>query len=653
MNSYPHLFSPLTIRGKRIRNRIETAPMSVVGSTNGFTREALELYGNMSKGGAGIVTLGEVGVDAETDTCHPTINHLDNTDILPTLTQVVDAIHLYGALASVELNHSGNRSNPKYVAEGYPIYGPSAMTNLYGAQVTEMDEEMMERVCEKFALAASVAEFAGMDIVNVHLGHGWLLAQFLSNLDNHRTDKYGGSIENRCRFPLMVLERIRQRCPKLIIEARMSGDETQDGGITPEEAVEIAKLLDGKVDIIHVSAATFHTTDTTSRMLPTVFTPHACNTDISAAVKKVVKQSCVSVVGGLNEPGMMEDVIAGGKADIVVAGRAFLADPNFANKAREGRTDEIVHCIRCTACMSAGFIPHVPFASGVLRCSVNPCLGREFETTHHVEPPAKLKKVLVAGGGPSGMEAALAAARRGHSVILCEKADHLGAALDYANGISFKDDMLAFRKGMAVNVEKEKNIEVRLNTAVTPELISAEAPDVLIAACGALPVIPPIPGADNAKVHHISALYHEGLKVGKTVAMIGGGQAGCEEALALAAEGHSVTIIEMQPQLAKEAYFIHWKHMLSKIAEQPNIRVLCSARVNRIGDDGVFVTLADGSEETVPADTVLVAAGMRANNAMIDEWAALVPEIRITGDCSRSARIMEAMRTGYCAGHTL
>ena len=169
MNSYPHLFSPLTIRGKRIRNRIETAPMSVVGSTNGFTREALELYGNMSKGGAGIVTLGEVGVDAETDTCHPTINHLDNTDILPTLTQVVDAIHLYGALASVELNHSGNRSNPKYVSEGYPIYGPSAMTNLYGAQVTEMDEEMMERVCEKFALAASVAEFAGMDIVNVHL----------------------------------------------------------------------------------------------------------------------------------------------------------------------------------------------------------------------------------------------------------------------------------------------------------------------------------------------------------------------------------------------------------------------------------------------------------------------------------------------------
>lgn len=653
MNFYPHLFSSLTVRGRRIRNRIETAPMSVVGSVSGYTREALELYANMSKGGAGIVSLGEVGVDQETDTCHPTINHLDNTDILPTLTAVADAIHSGGALASVELNHSGNRSNPRFVKAGYPIYGPSAMTNLYGAQVTEMDEEMMERVCEKFAMAASVAEFAGLDIVNVHLGHGWLLAQFLSNLDNHRTDKYGGSIENRCRFPLMVLERIRQRCPRLIIEARISGDETLEGGITPEEAVEIARLLDGKVDIIHVSAATFHTTDTTSRMLPTVFTPHGCNVDIAAAIKEAVKQSCVAVVGGMNDPEIMERVLADGKADIVVAGRAFLADPEFANKAREGRADEIIHCIRCTSCMSAGFIPHVPFASGVLRCSVNPCLGREYETTRRDEPPKVLKRVLVAGGGPSGMEAALAAARRGHSVILCEKADHLGAALDYAEGVSFKDDMVAFRKSMVANVEKEKNIDVRLNTAVTAELIRAEAPDALIAACGALPAIPPIPGLDSERVHHISALYHDGLKVGREVVMIGGGQAGCEEALALAEKGCRVTIVEMQPKLAGEAYFIHWKHMLAQIEQNTAIRVLCGARVEKIGDEGVRVVRADGESETLPADTVLIAAGMRANNAMLDEWEDLVPELRVTGDCSRSARIMEAMRTGYCAGHNL
>lgn len=653
MNAYPHLFSSLTIREKRLRNRIETAPMSVVGSAAGFTREALELYGNMSKGGAGIVTLGEVGVDVETDTCHPTINHLDNTNILPTLSQVVDSIHLYGALASVELNHSGNRSNPKYVAEGYPIYGPSAMINLYGAKVTEMDEEMMDRVCEKFALSASVAEFAGMDIVNVHLGHGWLLAQFLSNLDNHRTDQYGGSIENRCRFPLMVLDRIRKRCPKLIIEARISGDETLEGGITPAEAVEIAKQLDGKVDIIHVSAATFHTTDTTSRMLPTVFTPHACNVPIAAAIKKEVKKSYVAVVGGINDPVMMENILASEKADIVVAGRAFLADPNFANKAREGRADEIIHCIRCTSCMSAGFIPHVPFASGVLRCSVNPRLGREFETTHHVESATKQLKVLVAGGGPGGMEAALAAARRGHQVILCEKDDHLGAALDYAEGMPFKDDMLSFRKSMIVNVEKTPNIEVHLNTPVTSELIHSEEPDVLIAACGATPVIPPIPGVDNTKVHHVSALYRNHLHLGKEIVMIGGGQAGCEESIALADKGLHVTIVEMQPQLAKEAYFIHWKHMLAVINETPNIRVLCSARVENICDDGVWVIRADGEKEILSADTILIATGMRANNAMIDEWAALVPEIRIVGDCSHAARIMEAMRTGYCAGHTL
>jgi 2,4-dienoyl-CoA reductase-like NADH-dependent reductase (Old Yellow Enzyme family)/thioredoxin reductase len=654
MVSYQHLFSPITIAGRRIRNRIESAPMGAGGGFPWYTRDSLELYANMAKGGAGIVTLGEAGVDAATDTCHPSQPHLDSPDILPSLIQVVDAIHLWGAFASIELNHSGNRSNPKFVAAGADIMGPSAMTNLYGASVVEMNEDMMDHTADKFAYAAYMAQFAGMDIVNIHCGHGWLLGQFLSDLDNHRTDKYGGSLENKARFPLMVIDRIRQKCgSKLIIEIRISGDETVPGGITPEETVELAKLMDGKADIIHVSAATFHLTDSACRMFPTVFVPHACNAGIAARVKAAVKHSSVALVGGLSDPDIMESVLAQKQADLVVAGRAFLADPDFPRKAKAGASDQIIHCIRCCKCCSINFIPHVPFASNVIRCSVNPTLGREYETTRPEENVSAGKKVLVAGGGPAGMAAALTAARRGHRVILCEQSEKLGANLYYADGISFKGDLVAFRESMIANCVKQTGLQVRLNTPVNAELLQQEQPDVLIAACGARPHVPSIPGVNHPKVFHVTDLFKRGLKPGHNVVIIGGGQAGCEEALALAEAGRQVTIVEMLSELARDAYFIHWKHMLRKIAENPNIRVLRDTQVRGIDDAGVSAVGADGTEEMLIADTVLIATGMSANNAMLDQWSSLTPDMRVVGDCENASRIAEAVRSGYCAGYSI
>ena len=505
---YPTLFSPLRIRNVYIKNRIESAPIDHSGTTNVYTREAYEHYGRIARGGAAIVTLGEAGVHSLTDHAHPTMPHLDDTNTLSSLIQAIDSVHRGGALAAGELTHAGCRAKKEYLAPGGYVIGPSAMeANLYGDPVIEMDEDMMNMIADAYADAAFMAQFAGCDVINIHGGHGWLLNQFLSNLNNHRTDQYGGCIENKARFPLMVVDRVRQKCPNMILEFRLSSTEETEGGMEIDEVVEFCKLLDGKVDIIHVSAATFHDTNTAARMFPTVFYPRGCNVENAARIKAAVKHSLVSVVGGLNDPAQMEQILREGKADLVLAARQMLADPEWPRKAKEGRADEIIKCIRCEECISAGFIPHVPFDIGVRRCAVNPVLGREYETTRAEEPITRSKKILVAGGGPAGMEAAIVAARRGHKVVLCEMAGELGANLGYARQISFKKDIVEFLDGMRTNVAREANIQVRLNTPVTEALIRAEAPDVLVVACGAEPVIPPLPAIDRPIVHHLTDLF--------------------------------------------------------------------------------------------------------------------------------------------------
>lgn len=652
MSHYPHLFAPIRVRNVYIKNRIESAPMSPSGDVPFYTREAFEMYNTIAKSGAGIVTLGEAGVHSLTDHAHPTMPHLDDEVLLPSLIQTVDTVHKWGALASIELTHSGCRAKGAFLAPGGYVIGPSAMeSNIYGDKVIEMDEAMMDMIADAYAQAAYMAEFAGCDMVNIHGGHGWLISQFLSDLNNHRTDKYGGCIENKARFPLMIVDRIRQKCPNLIIEFRLSSVEETEGGMGLDEVVEFCKMLDGKVDIIHVSSATFHDTASAARMFPTVFYPRGCNVDNAAKIKSVVKHSLVTVVGGINDPAFMDSVVAEGKADFVAVGRQFIADPQWPRKARAGKAEEIHKCIRCETCISAGFIPHVPFSSGVLRCTVNPTWGREYENTRREEKLDRVKKVLVVGGGPGGMKAAITAANRGHQVILCEQNDHLAANLDYSKQISFKKDIVEFVKSMVIAVQRTPNLELRLNTKVTEDLIRAEQPDVVILACGAQPIIPPIPGIDRPFVHHVTDLFKKNLSVGKKVVIIGGGLAGSEEGLGLAWEGHDVSIVEMKDGLAKDAPYIHWRHLISKLEE--SVHAYCSAKVLSIEENGVKILDAQGQEQLLEADTVLVAAGMRATWDQYSDWHDLAEEVIPIGDCRKASKILEAMRTGYCAGLTI
>lgn len=647
--NYPNLFSPLRIGNITLKNRIEVAPMGTEPNTSGYLSEQnLAAYERRAKGGAAIVTRGETLVHAHTGSAHGNKCNLDNEGFMCSHLQLTDRIHQHNALANIEILHSGARAHPQFT-NGI-VYGPSAQPGVYGVDVTPMDEDIMNEIADAFAHGAYVAKFGGFDMVMIHGGHGWLLSEFLSPIYNTRTDKYGGSIENRARFPLMVIDRIRKAVgPDFPIEFRMSGDEFLEGGYGLDEAVEFARMLDGKVDLLHVSATSFRDVNSGCRMFPSAFLSHGCNVYLAEAVKKAVKTP-VATVGALADPGYMEDIIASGKADIVVVGRQILAEPDFPNKVKRGRFDEVRPCVRCNHCLSLDFVPYVDMCSGISECTVNPEVGRDLKEGMY-EPKPLPKKVLVIGGGPGGMEAALKAEAQGHEVILVEKADRLGGMLHVATrDISFKQDLKRFTEYMIRMVER-KAIHVMLNTEATPEFIKEIGADTVICAVGAEPIIPSIPGIDRAEVLKVTDLQNPDVKFGENIVVIGGGLLGCEEALYLATEGKAVTLIEMADDVAKDSDILHKKAMMLEYEKQKDsLRIVTGTKCTFIDDKGVHAVDKEGAEIIYKADTVILAAGMKARLDEVERLRTADAEFITVGDCIKAGQVRQAIRGGYFAG---
>lgn len=642
---YPNLSKPIRIGNLDIKHRIFSAPTGLMSyaADGHLTVDNRAYFEIKARGGCAVVSLGECIVHGESGSSHNVQPAMDDITLLPTLTNLVRDIQRYGALANIELSHGGKYGGLVSVAgdakEGRTAYGPSEEWLKTGEHVLEMPKTMIADLVQYFGKAATMAKRAGFDMVNVHAGHGWIFGQFLSPLQNHRTDEYGGSFENRARFLLEALDEVRRAVgPGFPIEIRMNGDDCIEGGLHLPDYIKLAQMIESKVDLINVSCGSHEVEELFVRTHPSMFHEHGCNVYLAAEIKKAVKVP-VSCVGGLNDPKQCEEIIASGKADIVELGRALIADPEFPKKVFSGREDEISPCVRCFECLSESVV------SMSIKCTVNPIIGNELDAKHEWPKTDHPKRLLIAGGGPGGMQAAIKAAQQGHEVILCEKTNQLGGALTFAKNIDFKQDLYQFSQSLKNRLYKT-NVKVLLETEVTPELVAEYQPDAVFVAIGARPFIPRIPGIHKEHVMLASQAEEIGAdRLGQNIAVLGGGLVGCETAIHLGMKGKNVTVIEMRGELGMDANCFH------RVALRMELNKYVTARVHteavEITDKGIICSNADGEEVFIAADKIICAAGMQADHTLEEQLRPFVNELYVIGDAMRPRRVAEAVFEGY------
>ncbi len=631
---YPHVFQPLTVRGVTLKNRLEYAPTVVLKcSPEGeVTQEMLDYVAWQAKTGVGYLTIGNTPVvhtDSSAWVCELNVTQ---DRCIHGLEMMARTARENGAEMSVELAHAGRGSNS---TPGNPALAPSDVPLNGGplGYIKPMNEEDMAYIRQQFVDCAIRCQKAGLKIIMIHCAHNNLLAQFLSPASNHRTDVYGGSLENRMRFPLSVLKAVREAVPNMVIECRCSAQEDTPDGLQLEESLTFMERAQEYVDIIHVSRGNIFFNYGSTYTIPTYFKGRQLNVAFAAEAKKRLHVP-VAVVGNITSLQEAEEIIGSGKADIVVMAKSYMADENLIHKSIRGQAEDVRPCTRCDWCGNAN-----NFGTS-MRCAINPMLGKDMDLSKLVAPGEE-KHVMVVGGGPGGMMAAQTLRAMGHRVSLYEKSHQLGGLLNDATVAPFKEYMRLYLQ-WDIRQTMKCGAEIHLDTEVTPELVEQVNPDAVIVASGSTYIHPNIPGIDLPKVKTVSDVENHRVPVGEQVVVCGGGIVGLECAVMLGMEEKRVTVIDQIP-LEKFAdgmpVFNHIE--LNHQVEQYGVTLVGGQKITAFGENGVETVDASGEKQTFAGDTYVLALGVKPDNRLAQQLLSAYAEgVYVVGDCVSTGRLL-------------